>query len=58
MYNEESHNILGNVFNPDGNNASHVTNRLPKCRRSFYGLGSTGMLYPGTTPRASFMEHT
>ena len=38
------------VFNRGGNNASHVTNRLTKCRQSFYGLGSAGMLYPGATP--------
>ena len=31
--NEESLNILGNVFNHGGNNASHVTNRLTKCRQ-------------------------
>ena len=48
--NEESLNILGNVFNRGGNNASHVTNRLTKCRESFYGLGNAGMLYPGATP--------
>ena len=44
-----SFNILGNVFNRGGNNASHVTNRLTKCRQSFYGLGNAGMLYPGAT---------
>ena len=48
--NEESLNILGNVFNRGGNNASHVTNRLTKCRQSFYVLRSAGMLYPGATP--------
>jgi hypothetical protein len=48
--NEESLNILGNVFNRGGNNASHVTNKLTKCRQSFYVLGSTGMLFPGATP--------
>ena len=50
LCNEESPNILGNVFNRGGNNASHVTNRLTKCRQSFYGLGSAGVLYPGATP--------
>ena len=50
LCNEESLNILGNVFNQGGNNASHVTNRLTKCRQSFYGLGNAGMLYPGATP--------
>ena len=50
LCNEESLNILGNVFNRGGNNASHVTNRLTKCRQSFYGLGHAGMLYPGATP--------
>ena len=35
------------MFNRGGNNASHVTNRLTKCRQSCYGLGSAGMLYPG-----------
>ena len=49
LCNEESLNILGNVFNQGGNNASHVTNRLTKCRQSFYGLGNAGMLYPGAT---------
>ena len=39
-----------NVFNRGGNNASHVTNRLTKCRQSFYGLRNAGMLYPGATP--------
>ena len=34
--NEESLNILGNVFNRGCNNASHVTDRLTKCRQSFY----------------------
>ncbi|KAK2177349.1 hypothetical protein NP493_604g01048 [Ridgeia piscesae] len=48
--NEESLNILGNVFNRGCNNASHVTNRLTKCRQSFYGLGNPGLLYPGATP--------
>ena len=38
------------MFNRGGNNASHVTNRLTKCRQSFYGLGSASMLYPGATP--------
>ena len=33
LCNEESLNILGNVFNRGGNNASHVTNRLTKCRQ-------------------------
>ncbi|KAK2143759.1 hypothetical protein NP493_4432g00002 [Ridgeia piscesae] len=50
LCNEESLNILGNVFNRGGNNASHVTNRLTKCRQSFYGLGSASILYPGVTP--------
>ena len=50
LCNEESLSILGNVFNRGGNNASHVTNRLTKCRQSFYGLGNAGMLYPGATP--------
>ena len=50
LCNEESLNILGNVFNQGGNNASHVTNRLTKCRQSFYGLGNAGMLYPGAIP--------
>ena len=44
LCNEESLDILGNVFNRGGNNASHVTNRLTKCRQSFYGLGNAGML--------------
>ena len=34
--NEESLHILGNLFNHGGNNASHVTNTLTKCRQSFY----------------------
>ncbi|KAK2173955.1 hypothetical protein NP493_841g00000 [Ridgeia piscesae] len=38
------------MFNRGGNNASHVTNRLTKCRQSFYGLGNAGVLYPGPTP--------
>ena len=38
LCNEESLNILGNVFNRGGNNASHVTNRLTKCRQSFMYL--------------------
>ena len=50
LCNEESLNILGNVFNRGGNNASHVTNRLTKCRQSVYGLGNAGMLYSGATP--------
>ena len=44
LCNEGSLNILGNVFTLGGNNASHVTNRLKKCRQSFYGLGNVGML--------------
>ena len=40
--------MLDNAFNRDGNNASHVTNRLKN--ESFYGLGSADMLYPGATP--------
>ena len=55
LCNEESLNILGNVFNRGGNNASHVTNRLTKCRQSFYGLGNASMLYPGATPGAVCM---
>ena len=27
-----------------------ITNRLTKCRQSFYGLGNAGMLYTGATP--------
>ena len=50
LCNEESLNILGNVFNRGGNNASHVTNRPTKCRQLFYGLDNAGMLYPGATP--------
>ena len=44
LCNEESLNILGNVFNRCGNN------KLTKWRQSFYGLANAGMLYPGTTP--------
>ena len=50
LCNEESLNILGNVFKRDSNNANHVTNRLTKCRQSFYELGNAGMLYPAATP--------
>ena len=50
LCNEESLNIFGNAFNQGGNNAIHVTNRLTKCRQSFYGLGNAGMLYPEATP--------
>ena len=50
LCNEESLNIIGNVFNQGGNNASHVTNKLTKCRQSYYGLGNAGMLCPGATP--------
>ena len=46
LCNEESLNILGNVFNRGGNNVSHVTNRLTKCRLSLYGLCNAGVLYP------------
>ena len=49
LCNEESLNIRGNVFNRGDNNASHVTNRLTKCRQSFHVLGNAGMLYPGAT---------
>ena len=49
LCNEESLNIRGNVFNRGGNNASHVTNRLTKCRQSFHVLGNAGLLYPGAT---------
>ena len=35
------------MFNRGGYYASPVTNRLTKCRQSFYGLGNAGMLYPG-----------
>ena len=50
LCNEESLNIIGNVFNRCGKNASHVTNRLTKCRQSFYGLECSSMLYTGATP--------
>ena len=50
LCNEESLNILGNVFNRGGNNASHVTNRLTKYRQSFYGLVMPVCLHPGATP--------
>ena len=46
LCNEKLLYILGNVFNRGGNNASHVTNRLKKCRQSFYGFGNAGMLHP------------
>ena len=46
LCNEESLKILGNVFYRSGNNASHVTNRLTKCRQSLYGLGNAGMFIP------------
>ena len=41
--NEELLNKLGDVFNRDDNNVSHVNNRLTKHRQSFYGLGSAGI---------------
>ena len=38
------------MFNRGGNNASHVTNSLTKCRQSFYGLDNAGsLLYPRAT---------
>jgi len=43
-------NKLGNVFNRDGYNASHVTNRLTKYRQSSYGFGNADVLKPGATP--------
>ena len=43
----ETMEILGNVFNSKGKDTSHVDNRLNKCRQSFYGVYSLGMLYTG-----------
>ena len=48
--NEESLNIVGNVFNRGGNNASHVTNRLTKCKTVILYVLSAVMLFPGATP--------
>ena len=42
--------ILGNMFNREGNNSRHVDNRITKSRQSFYALGTAGMLYTGATP--------
>lgn len=42
--------ILGNVFNCQGTSSAHTDNRAKKCRQSFYGLGNSGMLYPGASP--------
>ena len=50
LRNVEIREILGNVFNSNGNNTSQVDNRLNKCRQSFYGLNSLGMSYPGAAP--------
>ena len=31
---------------------AHVDNRISNCRRSFYGLSSSGMCYPGLSSEA------
>ena len=50
LRNVETMEILGNVFNSNGNNTSQVDNMLNKCRQSFYGLNSLGISYPGAAP--------
>ena len=47
LRNDETMEILGNVFNSKGNNTSHVDRSINKCRQSFYSLNSIGMSYPG-----------
>ena len=56
LCNEKSLTLLGNVFNRGDNNANQVTNKLTKCRQSFYGLGNAGMLYPGATPDVQYIN--
>ena len=43
----DSLNILGITFNTDGTSSNHTSNRISKCRQSFYGLRDAGMSYPG-----------
>ena len=43
----DSLNILGITFNTDGTSSNHTSNRISKCRQSFYGLRVVGMSYPG-----------
>ena len=39
--------LLGVTFQCNGTSTAHVDNRISNCRRSFYGLSSRGMCYPG-----------
>jgi hypothetical protein len=40
---------IGMVYNQSGACSDHVDSRIKKCRQSFYGLSSAGMLYPGAS---------
>ena len=43
LVNGNSLEILGVSYNAGGTNTDHVTNRISKCRQSFYGLRDSGM---------------
>ena len=44
--------LLGVTFQCNGTSTAHVDNRISNCRRSFYGLSSSGMCYPGLSSEA------
>ena len=47
LANVEALDILGVSFNTKGSSSNHISNRISKCRQSFYGLRDAGMSYPG-----------
>ena len=49
IINSEQLEILGTIFTKDHNCHGHISNRLNKCRQSFYDLTKCGMAYSGAT---------
>ena len=39
--------VLGIIFDNDGESEKHVNKRIQKCRQAFYSMSSSGMSYPG-----------
>ncbi len=47
----ETLEILGNIFNTSGTASDHINHCITKCRKSYYSLSPTGMLYPGASTK-------
>ena len=49
MLNVSELDVLGVTFDSKGNCHDHISNRIRKCRSSFYALLDSGMSYPGAS---------